>query len=247
MSVKTVNTPGESVLVSQSPAGNGGAALLQHAADQELARIESGVNFVLIAFVAATVCLPTGVVIGLLLNARATTELVLAFVGVALNAVTLIGYYRLTTPITAFPRETQPEMTRLVTRVLAAMALVVVSLDALVHVILGDAGGTSKFLQFILGVAFMLVWAAQYALLMGYERWLGGRVPDRFVTSRAAVYQCLFPILVLVGVVPFLFGLSLLAAVVLHANLLLRLRTHIKSIRATGAPAKLERMGAAPA
>ncbi|HYF13536.1 MAG TPA: hypothetical protein VD971_00540 [Phycisphaerales bacterium] len=247
MTIDAAETSNGASTAPRKAVGNSGPVLLRHAADRELARIESGVNFVLIAFVAATVCLPTGVVIGLLLNARATTELVLAFVGVALNAVTLIGYYRLTTPITAFPRETQPEMTRLVTRVLAAMALVVVSLDALVHVILGDAGSTSKFLQFVLGVAFMLVWAAQYALLMGYERWLGGRVPDRFVTSRAAVYQWLFPILVLVGVVPFLFGLSLLAAVVLHANLLLRLRTHIKSIRATGAPAKLERMGAAPA
>lgn len=72
--------------------------------------------------------------------------------------------------------------------------------------------------------------AVMYFVQMMYVRWLAPRLPDAFVFERAKMLMWLGPLLYTVGM--FCLGLGPIVALVLHWNLLDRVRKDLKRIRA---------------
>ncbi len=226
--------------------------LLQFASPEYIRTVREGYAWVLNGILASIVIGVLVAGVGVAAAIARTTWLTGVGFTLASNGVTtlvgiaiLYGYIKLTEPDPQFTGTEKPDSARNVVRI-AAGAQVAISLAALMIVVINGGTPVSSFLSLLgilnilLTIAAMAAWAVQFFAMMRYVRWMARRVPDQYVVQRTEKYMWLLPVLTTVGVV--LIGLGPLIALIMYWNLLDRMRKHLKSIEATGAPAALPKM-----
>lgn len=169
-------------------------------------------------------------------------QVVLPFVSLAVSGMILYGYWKYTVPDAGQVMLEATHSARAVVRVAVAVQAGL----AAVTLLLGMAGWTtsSPDVRLVIGTATLLfqlaglvMWLVQIFGVLRYTRWLATRVPDARVLARCKRYRWLLPLIFIVGAIVFLLGPLL--ALVMYWNLLDRMRKHVKSVLATGAPADL--------
>lgn len=230
--------------------------LLQYAGRQYLETITKGLSFVLNGILAMVILMIVGVASAMALGAAGGGGLA-AFTLVLMGASTLVsmailwGYWQFTELDPGSAALDTERSSRKIVRVAVVVSAVVAVLSLLIELsgIAGSARGTgagaavdttAAVIKGGLWLASTAAWVVQFFAVMRYTRLVGQRVPDAFIVKRCSTYMWLLPVLQTVGIL--LVGLGPLIALVMYWNLLDRLRKHLKSILATGAPAQLPKM-----
>lgn len=213
--------------------------LLANRSPAYLAQLRSGLSWVLNGILASVILMVGGVFVGLgavfALGAASmgTIQLLLQFLGVAVSAGILFGWWRLTTPD---PGKLDSQFD-LKSRQVIRVAVIVQAAAAVVQLALGvginSAPAASMLLVMVAGAASVIsgvAWIVQFFAAMLYVRWLARRVPDGTLHDKAKRFMWLGPVLYTVGAV--LLMLGPLIALVMYWNMLDKLRKHIKTMLA---------------
>lgn len=150
------------------------------------------------------------------------------------TAVSLVGYWLLTTPDPALSQAEQPRAARRVVRAAVAAAAGIQAL-ALVAAFLTPRLATGAMAPVNPGPAFQIVsgglgvlgtiaGAVQFFAMMLYARWLALRVPDPDMVQRTRTYMWLLPVLLTVGTCLLV---GPIVAWILYLLLIWNLRKHI--------------------
>ena len=229
--------------------------LLQFAGRQYLETITKGLSFVLNGILAMVILMIVGFVMafGLVTAGGGLTAFSVLLTGAStvISLAILWGYWQFTELDPGSAALDTERSSRKVVRVAVVVSAVVAVLSLLIELsgVAGSARGTgagaavdttAAVINGGLRLASAAAWIAQFFAVMRYTRLLGQRMPDAFIVKRCSMYMWLLPVLQTVGIL--LVGLGPLIALVMYWNLLDRLRKHLKSILATGAPAQLPKM-----
>lgn len=220
--------------------------LLQFAAPEYRATILKGHSWVLNGILVYILVMVLGVGLGMVSGMGggqiAGVELVLAGVGMAVNVWIFLGYLKLTEQDPQFTASEKQDSARQIVRIAAIVSIALGALGAMLQLLMIAGTGISialiAGLAAVVGIGGLIAWAVQFFAMMNYTRWLAGRVPDAWIVKRSRTYRWLLPVLATVGALAV--GLGPLIALILYWNLLDRMRKHLKSIQATGAPAALK-------
>lgn len=161
---------------------------------------------------------------------------------IALNLLSLAGWWLLSTPDPAFVGRDSGSRARRVLRaalvVSAAAACASLATTVLVDNPRAVRPGPDSVATPLAALALLaqvvqlgsgIAWIVQFFAAMKYLQWLGPRIPDRTIVDRARQYLWLLPLLY---VLLFLcIGLGPLIALVMYVTLLDRLRARLRLIR----------------
>ncbi len=190
------------------------------------------------------------------------------FLSWAISTVSAVGYWKLTTPDPLL-HAAKPPRARSLLRGCTAGAAVLALLILVVQVVVETVpsvrarfapGAGLNLVQVgsvLFGIGTLALYLTQFFAALAYVAWLGQRVPDPVLLTRAARWRWLLPVLVATAWLVQAAGSALAypwhpmawyglasvgpgAALILYYTLLDRLRKHLKSIAATGKPAALK-------
>lgn len=220
--------------------------LLANRSPAYLARLRSGLSWVLNGILASFIPMVGGVLFAILTAAAVgvtsvgTLKLLLQFLSMACSAVILFGWWRLTTPD---PGKLDSQFD-LKSRQVIRVAVIVQAAAALCQLGLGfvmtTALAVSMPLMFVSGAASLVsgaAWITQFFAAMLYVRWLARRVPDPELHAKARRFMWVGPVLYTFGIV--LLMLGPLIALVMYWNMLAKLRTHIRAMLAASSEQSL--------
>ncbi|MCG3124141.1 MAG: hypothetical protein GIKADHBN_02584 [Phycisphaerales bacterium] len=221
--------------------------LLEFAAPEYVARVNSGLSLVLTAIllmIISTVLTFLGEFAGSSTGYRAEIALVTSLFALGVSAMGLVGYLRYSTPDPGFIGTERPDASRKVLRT-AVIIQASISMLLVVWQSIGMAGmpagpSASMAVALLLQGVGTVAWLVQFVSVMNYTNWIARRVPDHYIMKRTRLYRWLLPVLSVVGAAVFFLGP--LVALIMYWNLLDRLRKHTRSIVRTGQPARLRRM-----
>lgn len=214
--------------------------LITHARPEYLAKLHRGVYFVLANIILGILVGITSAVLGFAAPGDETLLLALqwtlAIAGLAIGALGLVGWWRLSTPDPDYTGKDEGRTPRVLIRAtVVAYALLAVAGFAIGLPTAGaEPDDAIAPLVMVLGLVNLLVFAVQFFASMLYVRWLGQRVPSTRIVKRASRLMWLGPLLYTVGA---LIVIGPLIALVLYYNLLDWLRKDLKAIRARQAAA----------
>jgi hypothetical protein len=220
--------------------------LLQYASAEYRGKLGRGLSFILNGILVQIVVSILGMISVFAFPGNSLVMLAVSVSALAVTAVLILGYWLFTEPDPGYTGIEKTNSARQIARIAVAVQAVI-QVVQLVMTLAGGAvatvSGTNagftlvSAVSALLSLAALAAWATQFFAVMLYTRWLGSRVPDGQIVSKAKTYMWLLPVLSTVGVV--LLGLGPLIALVMYWNLLDRLRKHVKSIEANGVPASL--------
>ncbi|MCL4220848.1 MAG: hypothetical protein KJZ65_05730 [Phycisphaerales bacterium] len=213
--------------------------LLANRSPAYLARLRSGLSWVLNGTLASFILMMCSIAVGIAAvvalggTSTGTIQLLFQFFTVACSAAILFGWWRLTTPD---PGKFDPQFD-LKSRQVIRVAVIVQAAAAIIELGLGvtrmTAAGAYVPLRMV-SMAVSLVsgaaWITQFFAAMLYVRWLARRVPDPNLHNRARRFMWAGPMLYTVGAV--LLMLGPLIALVMYWNMLNDLRGHIRTMLA---------------
>lgn len=224
--------------------------LLQFAGQGYLRQLLTGHSWVLNGILVQILAWAARVIVGAVAGvsgsgAASLVATAISAVGTLITIWIFLGYLKMTEVDPQFTGEDRPDRDRRITRIASICSIVfggiviIISLGVQVSpTALGDAG---TIIADVATLGGFLALAVQFFGMMGYQQWLGRRIPDQWISRRAKTYRWLLPLLATVGA---LVLIGPLIALVMYWNLLDRMRKHLKSIVKTGAPATLPKMTA---
>lgn len=220
--------------------------LLKYASAEYRSTLNSGLSLLLNAILVQIVLAIASFVAMLLIGPDRSVFLISHLLGLAVSAMSFIGYYRYTEGDPGYvgiePPRNSRQIARAMVLVLAGISVINIFQQMLAKPIAQAVAGQPTIEVFALaiglvGVAAMVV---QFVAILKYTAWMADRIPDAFIRSRARRYVWLLPLITIVGAIALMIGP--LIALILYWNLLDRLRKHVRSIDATGEVASLPKM-----
>jgi hypothetical protein len=213
--------------------------LLRFAAQEWLAKVDSGLGLVLNGILLSIVVALLNIAASFAFSGSLAVTVVMAVMGLATQAMIAYGYFKFSEPDPGYTGIERPDSARQWLRiaVIAGAAIAVVQLLLTITMLLGGgitpgaAGGMMIVLGILglVGIAAMIAWAVQFFAAILYVRWLAKRVPDEAMVKKTRLYIWLLPVLATVGA---LIVIGPLIALVLYWNMLNALRKHVKASRA---------------
>lgn len=213
---------------------------LQYADPEYRRKVGLGLSLILNAILLMIILMILGFALNAAFGQVRGVQLTFACMALGMTGMTIAGYWLYTEPDQSYTGVEKPNSARQIARiaVLAQAGIQAIDIVLTLAGVDGTPGwGVPRLLLTLLGLG---AWATQYFAIMHYTRWMGSRIPDALIQRRAKTYLWLLPALATVGVL--LVGLGPLIALIAYWNLLDRLRKHVRSINATGQPARLEEM-----
>lgn len=220
--------------------------LLANAAPEYRQVLLRGLSLVLNGILLSIIVGIAGVILGFAMRGSPLAPRLAEILNLGVQAMLFFGYWFFTQPdpsqVAAEAQEGPRRVLRasVIVRAVVAIVSLAISFVAGPGAAAGAGSGAAGAAIFAVGLVGAVAWAVQFFAAMRYTRWLAGRVPDRYIVRRTKTYTWLLPLLATVGLV--LVGLGPLIALVLYWNLLDRFRKHVRSINATGSPARLPKM-----
>jgi hypothetical protein len=243
--------------------------LLQFAGREYLKKLEKGLGLVLnglAAMLLLTVC--TAVFGSYEIASGVRISAVLGLVELAVSLTILWGYWNYTELDPGSASLAKEASSRKVLRIAVAIGAALTLLRSGTGLLVAGLVVTGapldmtaiyviSIMLLVFGAASVLAWLVQFFAVLRYTKLIGIRVPDALIVQRSSRYMVLLPLIIVLSLafVPLLFLNPMnfllivpaivagpLIVLVLYWNLLNRLRQHLKSILAAGAPAQLPKM-----
>jgi len=216
---------------------------LANASPVYLDALKSGLTLVLNSILVTVAISIIALILVFSIGPSPAFNIIAEFFVLALSAVGLLGYWLFTQPDPSQVALEKTSSARAIVRitVITGAALAALSFMA---TLAGSTLSSPNALAIASGLSgiFSIVEFVTAAVLffgvLRYSRWLATRIPDEFLLTRSKRYMWLLPLLYTVGALALFLGP--LIALVLYWNFLNRLRTHIRSIIASGLPANLK-------
>lgn len=202
-----------------------------------LAGVIGGVLLVIAALIAAFLSAMGAQGSSAAVTMNPALELAIEVVALGCAVLSLIGWWKVTTPDPARAGTDLDATPRKVVRAAVSLQLGIEALSLVLMAMMIGASGATGILAGVdmaIGLASLLAWLVQFFAAMLYVGWLARRVPDYKLADEAKRFMWLGPLLYVLGCV--LLGLGPVIALILYLMMLFKLRGHLT--------ATLQRLGA---
>ena len=171
--------------------------------------------------------------------------LVWQMASLVLSAMSIVGWWMLSTPDPAYIGAGDGSTARKVLRVTLAVSAAAFVASSGIELGFGAAAGRfqtapgptgappivslAQLASMLAGVASTVAWVVQFFAAMQYLRWLAPRIPDAAIAKKAKLYMGLLPLIYVVGAICLMLGP--LIALVMYVGLLDALRKGLRGVR----------------